>query len=59
MKTFMLIMHLANPQTAQYDTYVMDLNLSAEDCIARMHDFTQVLNPNAHFLCEKEVTKQK
>lgn len=51
MKVYLFIMSLWNPSTDMYDGYLLDYNLSAQDCIEMLNDFAVPHNPNVSFTC--------
>lgn len=54
MKTYLLIMTMFNPASDQWDSYLLDYNLSAQDCIEALNDFATHHNPNTRFTCKAE-----
>lgn len=54
MKTYLLIMTLFNPASDQWDDYLLDYNLSAQDCIEALNDFAAHYNPTTRFTCKAE-----
>lgn len=51
MKVYLFIMSLWNPSTDMYEDYLLDYNLSAQDCIEMLNDFAVSHNPNVSFTC--------
>lgn len=56
MTTFMLILSIVNP-SGEWDTYVIDFNLSRGDCEDVLLDYDIHDNPLVQFTCEPELTK--
>ena len=51
MKVYLFIMSLWNPESGLYDDYLLDYDLSAQDCIEMLNDFAVTRNPDVSFTC--------